>query len=369
MKFNKRTKLFGITTSIILLITAICVYRFDEDSSKLFKMRNEMMTKGGKYFMSHYHDQNDFSNPLIRAYFYFYKQRFSKRFVDQSESFVDQTDNQILKDIISFYRDYWTNDFMKSQDDTLDHNYQLIKNLGQYLIDHQLTRLSIEEINSMKDISKDLKASIEKEGAYCQFFYLNEKHDIMIWATQNREIYTIETPYETRDIPVIFFEDVILSNRADFLSFGSKRTGGWPNNAEGVIYSGDYDIESEQFKYSFLTHEANHFFDNEKYPNLSAADLEYRSKLIELIYVEKDEDRMLREFLAGASNENRNHGHPYGNYQVIKDLSSVIFNKSFEGNYSIWKTVPVETINEAALKLFELNEEKLQQNPKAEFII
>ena len=38
-----------------------------------------------------------------------------------------------------------------------------------------------------------------------------------------------------------------------------------PKMKEGVIYSVDDHVDSEQFKYSFLTHEANHFFDMEKF--------------------------------------------------------------------------------------------------------
>jgi hypothetical protein len=62
--------------------------------------------------------------------------------------------------------------------------------------------------------------------------------------------------------------------------------GGWAIKEDANLYcnKGDYDLNSEHFKVSYLKHETIHFTDLNEYPQLSSADLEYRAKLIELMY-------------------------------------------------------------------------------------
>lgn len=364
---SKRKKIVTALVILLVLIGALS-YKFNTDSSKFFKIRNSSFIEGGSKFLSQYENFNEFSNPLIKIYFYYYKRNFNKRFVDQNESFNDDTDSKTLKDIISLYRNYWAKDFMKSKNDSTNYNNQFVKKMSTYLIEKGLSKKHKDSVLVFNDIKSDLNKAIKQEGVFCQFFFLDEKFDIIIWSKQHEETYTVKTPYETREIPVVFFSNRILKNRRDFIPFGTQKTGGWPNNEEGVIYSGDYDVNSENFKYSFLTHEGNHFFDVEKYPNLTAADLEYRSKLIELIYVKIDKNRILKGFLSGASNTNRSHGHAYANFEVIKNLSEIIFKKPFEGNYSKWKEIPVELINETAFKLLESNQIVLEANPNIETV-
>ena len=366
---KKRTKRIIFSLVLIIVFAGLCLYKFDSDSQKFFKIRNSIVTNGGGNFIDNYGKSNDFSNVLIKGYFWYYKRKFNERFVDQTEIFQTTSESKILDDIAMIYRTYWREDFMKINNESKDYNFEFVKHLGSYLIDNNLVNKSIEDVVSFKDISSDLKEVIRREGAFCETFFLNDTYDIIIWKTQSEKKFKVETPNESREIPVVFFSDIILNNRLSFLTFGTKKTGGWPNNKKGVIYSGDYDEKSEKFKYSFLTHEANHFFDVEKYPNLSAADLEYRSKLIELIYVNNDKNRMLKQFLTGASNKKRSHGHAYANFKVMHDFSKQIFKKPFEGNLNKWKEVSVETINKVALSLYKTNEEKLKKNPKVKEVI
>ena len=345
------------------------MYRFGQDTQALSKIKNGIFLNGGHQFLKEYQNTNPFVNPLVKIYFHYYKKKFTKRFVDQAEGFESETSNVVLSEIIRIYRNYWVQDFMKSEGDTSNYNQRFVKAMGSFLVDNGKSSIHKDSMLTFSDIRSDLVQAIEEEGAFAETFFLNDKYDIIIWTSQYTEMYQVETPYETREVPVVFFSDRILDNRQSFLSFGDNMTGGWPNNKKGVIFSGDYDVESEMFRYSLLTHEANHFFDVEKYPNLSPADLEYRSKLIELIYVKKDKDRMLRQFLFGASDENRNHGHAYANFKIIYDLSALIFSNSFEGDYNKWKDTPVEIINKRAMELFEINQKKLEANPEASEVI
>ncbi len=61
--------------------------------------------------------------------------------------------------------------------------------------------------------------------------------------------------------------------------------GGWTDGDIVVCGSCDPDpIESEYFQVSFLKHEAQHVQDLARWPDLSQELLEYRAKLVELIY-------------------------------------------------------------------------------------
>ena len=112
-----------------------------------------------------------------------------------------------------------------------------------------------------------------------------------------------------------------------------------------------------------------HFVDVKKYKNLSAADLEYRSKLVELIYLDDFLYDRVEEFIIFASSRNRMHSHPYANYAIIRDLSQIFFNSDFESDVSKWKDISVEKINAASLKLLERSNAILAKNPNVSKII
>jgi hypothetical protein len=119
-----------------------------------------------------------------------------------------------------------------------------------------------------------------------------------------------------------------------------------------------------------LKHEAIHFVDIENYPNLEPADLEYRAKLIELIYcTEKTIYKRIDEFIIEASNETRDNSHPFADYHLICQLSKKLFKVDFEGDISKWKTLTPEAINNASLEIFQRGSELLKANPNLDRII
>ena len=109
--------------------------------------------------------------------------------------------------------------------------------------------------------------------------------------------------------------------------------------------------------------------DVKKYKNLSAVDLEYRSKLVELMYLDDFLYDRIEEFIVFASSRNRNFSHPYANYSIIKNLSKIFFNSGFESDISKWKEISVEKINATSKKLLEENNAILAKNPEIDKII
>lgn len=109
----------------------------------------------------------------------------------------------------------------------------------------------------------------------------------------------------------------------DYLSFGEIGPGGWTDN-DGYIncVKSAWDCESESFQISFLKHEAQHAKDLEMNKNLSSEDLEYRAKLVELIY--SKERNLLEQFVHEASNSDMSNGHAVAAFRIVRNFLDIL---------------------------------------------
>jgi len=310
-----------------------------------------------------------FSNPLVNFKYQKQKKKYLERFSSDTEKSKAPCKNSVINDICSFYQDYWT---IKLLNSPVNCDSILYNKLSHYLVDNKLTEQSFEELSkTIKDDSEITKV-IEKEGFYCKFFLLNGIQDILIWDKQSRSGYSINLPENEIDINVVFIENYILKGAANYATFGYSQIGGWASNADSSLFCnrGTYKLKSEKFQYSYLKHESIHFIDIKDYPNLESADLEYRAKLIELIYcTEKTIYKRMDEFIIGSSNETRDNSHSFANYHLISQLSKKFFNTEFETDITKWKSIPPEEINKVSLELFQKGTELLKANPALNRII
>ena len=273
--------------------------------------------------------------------------------------------NKVLNSISNIYKDYWKIKLLKksniSQADSI-----LPRNLYSYFKSKNLTQLSFNEYST-----DELIKIIKNQGAKAELFYLNEINGIIIWDEEIVKNYRIELPKDTIQVDVTIIQNYLLRDWQTYATVGDSQTGGWVNRHTGKIYcnEGRYDFSSEGFLISYLKHEGLHFVDVKKYKNLSAADLEYRSKVVEFMYLDDFLHDRIEEFIIFASSRNRDFSHPYANYVIIKDLSRIFFNSNFESDISKWKKIPVEKINAASLKLLEKNNAILAKNPEINKII
>lgn len=130
-----------------------------------------------------------------------------------------------------------------------------------------------------------------------------------IWRTEELKRYAVELPEGVREYAVKLLNGFVMESWLHYLTFGLSGAGGW-SNGDGLIHCVKhcYDLDSESFQVSLLKHEAQHAADQEHYPGISSGDLEYRAKLVELIYSRERPllDRFLRE--ADASRADNGHG-------------------------------------------------------------
>lgn len=127
-----------------------------------------------------------------------------------------------------------------------------------------------------------------------------------IWKETEERTYDVELPEGRQEYPVQILDGFISRSWLAALSFGEIGTGGW-SNGDGIIccVKSAYDFESESFQVSLLKHEAQHALDLARYPDMTSEELEYRAKLVELIY--SKERNLLRDFRLEANPSGSGH--------------------------------------------------------------
>ena len=165
-----------------------------------------------------------------------------------------------------------------------------------------------------------------------------------IWRTEELRRYEVELPEGVQEYAVKLLGGFVMESWLSYLTFGLSGTGGW-SNGDGLIHcvKRHYDLESESFRVSLLKHEAQHASDQSRYPGMSSADLEYRAKLVELIYSE--ERQLLGRFLQEADAANPSSAHGLAAERIVRG-----FARRQDGDGLA--ALPIETVRAAALELF-----------------
>jgi hypothetical protein len=336
------------------------VYNFNEDKEKGLKIMNFAFNGNVQQVLIEIDSVEVFVNPIINYKYQGLKKKYIARFVDQTEIMENDFENKVIYGIANIYRDYWKIELLKldaKKTDSLLYNH-----LTDYIVENNLTNIGRDSLRSSLRNDVELTRIIENEGFQCKFFFLNGMQDLLIWKEERIEKEIVDLPTGSLEVSIVNVDHLLLTGYSGYASFDIKTTGGWAVKENPVIYCiGDgYDISSEKYLISYLKHESIHYLDLNKYPNLSSADLEYRAKLIELMYCSEESIySRIAEFLNGASSKDKSYSHPYANYCIMRDFSKVIFNNDYEDAYAKWLQIDVEKLNQVATQLFESNEKKL----------
>ncbi len=191
----------------------------------------------------------------------------------------------------------------------------------------------------------DLPRIFEKEGLHFMGGRTGGFYGPHIWRTSQETDYQVELPGGIQVYRVRIHRDFLIKGWLDYLSFGQISTGGWTDQEGSLNCIGDcYDFESEAFRVSLLKHEAQHTQDLQKYPGLGQEELEYRAKLVELIY--SRERNLLSDFRREAGNTN---GHTRAARRIAQEFPE---NKS------------PEEVRSFAWDLLKKDDEQLEQMKK-----
>jgi len=250
------------------------------------------------------------------------------REVDPVYGFIKASEliSNLLKSFHDYYRRvFWIHDDLTDAEKILYSSLREIAGLSQE---------SKIENDKLDDLIGD---QVRKEG----FEYLGGMtsgyYGPYIWKETKPIQYEVELPEGRQSLTVNMMDGFVSRSWLDYISFGETGTGGWAN--EGGLYCVERlykdDFLKPQFQISFLKHESQHKADFERYGDIQSKDLEYRAKLVELIYY--PDLSIFEGLLREADGENKENAHCYASYVIIRELSRKIFEEDYVEEFQLWK--------------------------------
>lgn len=181
--------------------------------------------------------------------------------------------------------------------------------------------LCVKKPDDLSGLEQDeVSEAFQREGFHFLGGRTGGYYGPYIWRTTETKCFEVELPDGVQTYTVKLLDDFISRSWLDYLTFGEVGTGGW-TDGDGVIncVRSAYDLDSEAFQVSLLKHEAQHAEDLEKHPDMLPEDLEYRAKLVELIY--SRERNMLERFAREAGQADKSNGHASASNRIIRDFA------------------------------------------------
>ncbi|MCL6572737.1 MAG: hypothetical protein K6T88_13805 [Bacillus sp. (in: Bacteria)] len=274
---------------------------------------------------------------------YKYYYRF---FVDKPMFRYKSNDPWIRKVIFAYYQYFISVLTKKSSTEAED---QLMRSLVDLIPNNH----SLSDLDSIEE----QLVWMFKEKGYCFLGgVIMPYRGPFIWKTTVKKGFTVELPHQTQEVEVSFLSDFILQSWFHFSTFGEKFAAGWAM-PDGLFYVNEgpknkrVNHDSNEFQVSYLKHEAQHQSDFSRFPNLQSKDLEYRAKLVELIYEPKSL-RLLKKFFYEKKNDPLL-PHSYSSFVIMKQLSESIFSEKEVLSLNQWLKVDSSSVRNYAWGLFD----------------
>lgn len=182
-------------------------------------------------------------------------------------------------------------------------------------------RLHIPQ-GSGESIAAALNTLFEKNGFHIQTGITNGHYGPYVWRETVPTSYDVELPSGIRRYQVNILRGFVMRSWMDYVTFGQYGSGGW-TGTDGVINCIEqaYDFESERFRVSLLKHEAQHVEDLERWPNITPPELEYRAKLVELIY--SNDPGLLQKFRSEADASRSDDSHAVASARIQEEFGTM----------------------------------------------
>lgn len=257
------------------------------------------------------------------------------------KQWIDYTVDDELNCILQIYQQYFCDVFFLNMKKEEAEN-KLREKLAELFGMKGITELSDIEQNQVTELFRS-------KGFYFMGGKTSGYYGPYIWKSSETKNYEVELPKGIKEYKVILLDEFVMKGWIDYLSFGKISPGGW-TDGDGIIncIKSSYDFNDESFIVSLLKHEAQHAMDLSNCKDMSSEDLEYRAKLVELIY--SKERNLLKQFALEADNSNNANGHSLASNRITEE-----FNKKL-GNHAELIKLPMPQIQSIARELFEESE-------------
>jgi len=282
------------------------------------------------------------------------KEKYNSRFLTRTEKFDFETTDSLIINALTIFQNYWTDVLMKKESLSAagEKNRLLLMN---FISSYNQRPGEIQRNNlNMDNMMPVLSNLLKQNGYYSRIDRTGNIMDLIIWTKQLKETYTINIADTVVNVPVIFIDSTITLGWEGYATFGHFYPGGWTSADTLYCIKKDYDISSEKFRVSYLTHETQHLLDAKTYSGYSRWMAEYRAKLAELSTAEQTVYSLIDAFIKGSKNDSRL-THPFAEHKLISDLSKDIFKEKFAGDMQKWDKVPYQEINKKAKELLKQN--------------
>lgn len=279
--------------------------------------------------------------------------KFNERFLERREVPAFATiDDPLVREVAGHFQTYWTDSLLEPE----------ARDAHEMTLRRTVAALLAEAGYEITPDSRPraLIQAIRDRGWGFQGGRTTPLQDFILWRTTETEDFLVELSDRTQPVTVHFLDDFVSEGWANFATFGHTGTGGWANDDGLFCISSVYDRESEMFLVSYLKHEARHYADHQLFPGLEGADLEYRAKLTELMFVQDGQDELIRKFLASA-NGRSDAPHPLANHHVLVDVAGLIRLPGSPVEASSWEKADPDAVRSAAAELFERHSQRLYE--------
>ena len=277
------------------------------------------------------------------------QQKYNERFFSQNSYENILTEDRWIKDVVSAYHDYFR---------TILTNAEVMGEAELNLNKSLKMHLNVESSEDIDETENELASIFSEKGYYFLGGVTPPFRGAYIWKRMETLDFDVEIPNQFITVSVNMMSEFLLEGWMGYATFNNRAVGGWAN--ENGLYCNlcrYKNLDDDSFQISYLKHEAQHLYDYTHFPELKSDALEYRAKLVELIYSKNH--LILKKFLNDAKND-PNFPHPYSSYKIIKSLSSIIFKKDYEPIINAWLETDYQIVSSTALELFEQNTSELK---------
>jgi hypothetical protein len=172
-----------------------------------------------------------------------------------------------------------------------------------------------------------------------------------IWKDTEQKTYEVEIPNGIQEVNVYFLSGFIMNSWHKYATFGEKQLDGW-TKPDGIYYilkeNEEIDDTSIDFHIWFLKHEAQHLYDYKNYPMLNSYELEYRAKLVELIY--HPDIKLYIKKLYHQAKDQASLPHPYSAFMILDKMCTKL---EVNDTFGWWESFNETELNQIAQKLFK----------------
>jgi hypothetical protein len=279
------------------------------------------------------------------------KQGLTRRFLTNAEVYPETSG--LLGELLKIHRSYWIK-VLTGKWSVERGKRELFKGLKRAANSRGKMFGAFTE-ERYDDVADFLVSELEKEGIHSIMGTVSPYGDIIAWKTQYEKGFKVSLPEGIVQVKVVMMDDFVSFGWIGFATLDHKSAGGWAK--EDLLYAvaSKYDFESEDFKVSYLAHEARHQQDFLRYPNIEDGEhepeLEYRAKLTELIMSEETTHDLITAFQRQAK-LGRVSSHAHASHFAVRNIGKML-SENTGSVPSDWVSIQPDSIRRAAQVLLD----------------